>query len=241
VPVYDRVPHGRKSNVFCLLNDDANVKLRHSGKKSTYNDDCRIWDSSKGTTTKFPYLSCPGGEYKRLFLHNGEYCYERLSKGTRQYVPDTPQPEESEIIVLCRYYCVQKGNPSYRKRVSWLLDKSLCKRSLAVVEYIGEPVNEPPAHGNSKNEVKGYVRTPATTMSEISENVKGKSCKVVYEEAVEEMDVLDAPRDSRVVRNKKYTNSVQSRKCGSEFKATFADEVQTVCAPWCRMTILCRL
>ena len=66
-------------------------------------------------------------------------------------------------------------------------------------------------------------------MSEISEKVQSKSSKLVYEEAVEGMDVLDAPRDSRVVRNKKYNDNVKSRNCGSGFTA-IADEVQTVCA-----------
>ena len=55
---------------------------------------------------------------------------EKLPTSMRQYVPYAPQPDESEIVVLCRYYCVQKGNPSYRKRVSWLVDTSLCDRLL---------------------------------------------------------------------------------------------------------------
>ena len=66
-------------------------------------------------------------------------------------------------------------------------------------------------------------------MQHITEKVKDTGSKVVYEEAVNAMDLLDAPRDSRVVRNKKY-NTVKASNSTDTHKATFADEIQTICA-----------
>ena len=70
--VMQQIPRGRKSNVFCVLDDTRNVHLRLNGKKSVYEDECGVWDSSQGRTTKFPYLVGAGGELKRLFLRNNE-------------------------------------------------------------------------------------------------------------------------------------------------------------------------
>jgi len=46
-------------------------------------------------------------------------------------------------------------------------------------------------------------------MNHIANKVQSVPCKVVYDEAVEQLDVLDAPRDSRFVRNKKYNDGVK--------------------------------
>ena len=195
-----------------------------------YEDDCGVWDSSQGRTTKFPYLVGAGGELKRLFLRNNEYCAERVCDGMRTYVPYDPQPDESDVVVVCRHYCSQKGNASYKKRVSWLLDNAGCDVCVAVVEYIGEPVAIGLSHGNSKAVERPYIRTPADTMTRISKQVTSASCKVVYDEAVGELDLFEAPRDSRVVRNKKYNDRVKSRNTNSGFQATFADEIQNICS-----------
>ena len=44
------------------------------------------------------------------------------------------------------------------------------------------------------------------------------------------MEFDDAPRDSRVVCNKKYNNKAKERGEGKTYKMTFADEVQQICS-----------
>jgi len=214
------------------VDDKANAKARLNGHRSNYEDDCGAWDAAKGKTTKFPYITCPGGEFKRIFLRNDVYCTERVIDGVRTYVPYDPQPDETDIVVVCRYYCAQKGNLAYRKRVSWLTDASTCEHAVALVEYVGEPAAVAPAHGNSKLGTRPYIRTPAATLERVATSVNSASCKVVYDDCVHDMDVLDAPRDTRVVRNKKYNERVKTRNNNNNnaFNATFADEVQNVCS-----------
>ena len=53
----------------------------------------------------------------------------------------------------------------------------------------------------------------------------------MYDELVDTMDIHDAPRDPRVVKNKKYNINVQSRNAKRPcHRQNFADEVQTVCS-----------
>ena len=74
------------------------------------------------------------------------------------------------------------------------------------------------------------MRTPAHTLQAISSRVTSQQCKSVYDNLVAETDLLDAPRDSRVVRNKKYNNGVKLRKNDTNLQANFADEIQAVCS-----------
>jgi len=74
------------------------------------------------------------------------------------------------------------------------------------------------------------MRTPAHTLQAISSRVTSQQCKFVYDNLVAETDLLDAPRDSRVVQNKKYNDGVKLRKNDTNFQANFSDEIQAVCS-----------
>jgi len=67
-------------------------------------------------------------------------------------------------------------------------------------------------------------------MEQIAVDVTGASCKQTYGKVVTEMDVDDAPRDSHVVRNKKYNDTAKSHSKGSSATVTFTDEIQPVCS-----------
>ena len=69
--VHDCIPRGRKENVCCILQNDQNMALRQAGKHSNFDDDCRVWDSSKGRTTVLLYMKTSISEYKRLLLRTG--------------------------------------------------------------------------------------------------------------------------------------------------------------------------
>jgi len=185
---HDAIPHGRKQDVYCVVDNKANEQLRLQGKRSNFDDDCGVWESSGTATTKFPYLQQYDGNgklrLKRVFYRDNTYCYEKVVSGKRTYIPYNPQPERDSVITLCRYYTRQKHNPLFRKRVSYAIDSG--RSGFAVVEYAGR-IEQPPAHANNKFRQSEYVRTPAATMKRIREEVttstqpwlpSGNKCKI---------------------------------------------------------------
>jgi len=67
-------------------------------------------------------------------------------------------------------------------------------------------------------------------MESVAEQVKATSVKAVYDGMITSLDIDDAPRDERVVRNKKYNGKKDERKStGKTYRANFADEIQTLC------------
>ena len=66
-------------------------------------------------------------------------CPMRYNDSAQCVVPLTPQPEESDIVVLNRYYTSLKRQKDYKKRVTWFSSSSDADISkVALVEYIGE-------------------------------------------------------------------------------------------------------
>lgn len=202
-----------------MVRNDSNVQRRAGGDRCIHDDDCGVWISSEGRTLKLPYLKLSDGEFERLFVHNDLYCFERVIDKQRTYVPYDPQPAETDVVVLCRYYATRKG-VSYKKRVSSIIDE-LC--TVVVVEYVGAPTPSM-AHGNNRDSAMPYLRTPAKTMDRISKSVPSASVSVknVYDSIVKDCDDgYDAPRNSRVVRNKKYVERVKDRAGNSKAKFSF--------------------
>ena len=85
-----------------------------------FDDDCGIWSGSRCHETTVPYRKVDD-DFKRLFLKDGVYCFEKFVKRVRTYVPYEPQPAKTELVHLCRYYATQKSNDSYKRRISWLV------------------------------------------------------------------------------------------------------------------------
>ena len=112
--------------------------------------------------------------------------------------------------------------------LSWLAQVN--GQPVALVEYLGKCTRAVP-HGNSNCSDRHYVRTPSTTMTTIAEQVKTGSAKVIYDSMIMSLDIDNAPRDGRVVANKKYhDNRKQRRQAGNQYRVTFADEMQTLCS-----------
>ena len=91
----------------------------------------------------------------------------------------------------------KKNFRSLRSRIMFC---PLTFRIAAPPLYVGEPLEELRPHGNSKDQQgRPFMRTPAQTLQSISSRVTSQQCKSVYDNLVAESDLLDAPRDSRVV------------------------------------------
>jgi len=123
--------------------------------------------------------------------------------------------------------------------VTWVSHNDF--QPVALVEYVGMR-NHEQVQGNRKGSGPAYVRTLLTTMHSVAEQVKTKLVKAVYDGVITSLDIDDAPRDERVVRNKKYNGSKEERKITRKtYRANFADEIQTLCSMvtiWSRVSLL---
>ena len=145
----EKIPSGLKENVYFVVKNENNFDRRKNGQNSRFSDDCGVWQSDRGGSPISYFLILPSGELKGVVKRKNEgYCFKRKSKGQYYYVKLNPQPLDSELIELHRYYAKLKKDLTYEKRVSWLgLGGDI---EIAVVEYIGKyPCVAP--HGNSKN------------------------------------------------------------------------------------------
>jgi hypothetical protein len=178
--------------------------------------------------TKYPYEVTGHNKYKRLFLRNDLYCYETTASKVRTYVPLEPQPTVECLVCVYRYYATQKrekGNNDFKKRMSWIEGGRL-----ALTEYPGDSRPVLP-HGNSKASSEPYVRTPHATLEKVKEQLNVPSGKVVYDKLVDELDIDEAPRNSRVVNNKQANERKKERDNTSKTcRLNFADEVQSSCS-----------
>ena len=216
------IPHGVKSNVFCLINNEENVRRRNACC------DCGVWSTEAGRNTRHPYIRLPAGGYKRVFFRGGVYTNEKVVAPKRTYVIIEPQP--NDVLTLCRYCTKQKGNTALKKRVSWLDGAtSLNLPNYAIVEYVGEPMLSL-AHGNSTTSTESFQWTQHATLQHAGEQAKVNPIKTVYDKMITDMDIVDAPRDSRIVRNKKYNDKTKERGIGKTYQLTFADEAQQICS-----------
>ena len=147
------IPRGVKENVYFVLNNKHNAELLSRNKKCTFCDDCGVYKQGNSVKTDYYAVDSNGSIF---YLEKKDKVYVR----GRKRVPLNPQPLESEVIVLKRYYSQLKRAPSYKRRVSWL-DKSLNgkQRNVACVEYIGTYPEDLSVHNNSKSLGSEYVRT----------------------------------------------------------------------------------
>ena len=191
------IPAGRKEKVYCVVDNKRNLERKGQGRTNVFDDDCGAWKGA--TSCKFPYLITGVGEYKRIFLHDDQYCREQKSNGCRVYVALDSQPCNRDVVTVTRYTVRLAADSSYRHRVSYI--SSDPPSTTTVVEYFGtHRVGEP--HGNSKNasHASAFMRTPAATVHCIADAVQRMPAKEAYDSLTSEMEVDEVPRDSQVVR-----------------------------------------
>jgi len=190
------VPRGCKRDTYFLVNNDDNVRKREG--KNRFWDDCGTWDSKSGHTLKSHYL-CRDGSLTYVRLLSGKFCVRRNENGKRCWRPLSPQPLTEHIVCVCTYYATLKSAPDYRKRVSWIADG----RSVALVEYKGEPPKEHTVHGNAKTSKHRFIRTQPQVMDAVRERVVNRrlSPRKVYEQLVATNDSMSAPRNHKQVKN----------------------------------------
>jgi len=223
---HQTAPTGRKDNRYCVVDNIGNTERHRRGQRRQYDDDCGAWNSSGGRLCSFPYIISSAG-LRRVFLRDGVYCNERKVGGVRTYVAFDPQPPPSDVITITRYYGTSSLDPTFKKRVSWLVDNDGAS-DVAVVEYKGvQP--DATVHGNATKTERPYVRTPAATMDDVAAAVITAPPKSVYADCLMTMSPTTAPRSSRAVRDKKH-NELQKRRKKNQtvHRLNFADEILQV-------------
>jgi len=97
------------------------------------------------------------------------------------------------------------------------------------VEYFGEHVPGG-CHRNSKNpSAPPYISMPAATMEEIADKLQHDGASQVYSDVRDKDDIADAPRNVRVVENKKASQARSARHVtGTRACHNLADEMQSV-------------
>lgn len=224
--LHDRIPTGPKENVYFLINNQTNVESRSKGSKSSFEDDCGAWDSTKAPTLKTTFVTDNLNNLKHVVVKNGLLCLKKQVDGTQQCVPLEPQPDPISVLTVFRHYATLKSDKTYKKRVTWL-ENSIDQ--VALVEYTGTFPGRL-AHGNAKHTDDSYCRTPSETMSVIAKEAKTrKNPKEIYHSLLNQGDILAEPRNTKQIHNKKYNDMRAQRSNGqSDNRANVADEVLAV-------------
>ena len=216
INVLQRIPSGRKENVHFIISDEDNKHRRSAGKHSVYFDDCGVWDTRKGKTTKEYYHRDNEGQLKHILLKNGVFGKNKKVGKSRVFVSMNPQP--SDIFIMHRYYTVLKRSKSYRRRITRIND------DVALVEYIGLYPETTSAHGNANNHKDDdYKRTNPKTLEKIASLSKYQPPRDIYKELVKE-DSFSAPKDFKQCQN--VAHNVRKKESSSKGKKNnFADEL----------------
>ena len=119
----------------CLLRRRQQAQF---GKKRSRPDQPlrrRLWRLERRDVLQISVSYNRRWEYKRIFLHDDQYCREQKSNGCRVYVALDPQPCKRDVVTITRYTDRLAADSSYRRRVSYI--SSDPPSTTAVVEYFG--------------------------------------------------------------------------------------------------------
>lgn len=213
---FEQIPKGKKQDVIYVVSNAENTRRKENGQGAMFIDDCGAWTGASSTTKD--YCLVQGDTPRHIYYRDGLY-YSAL-KGKKTVILD-PQPDESEVLVLRKYYSALRDAPNYRRRITAVVKypSHFQVRDIFIVEYIGEPPNMPAPHRNCKKTSSPYIRTTASAKRKMEELIATSSepPSKLYQQMVKE-DAENSPRHSKQVRVAKF---LQSRRMHSK------DEVQT--------------
>ena len=114
---------GKKENVYFVVNNENNQMKREGKGKSSFSDDCGVWESKAGTSPSSYYLLQENGDLKKIHFHQKKFCSLSRVKVNgeveRRYIPFDPHPDPHNVVNIHRYYAKSKKDRTYEKRVTW--------------------------------------------------------------------------------------------------------------------------
>ena len=78
---FDQIPGGKKENVYFVINNENNQMKRKGKGKSSFSDDCGVWESKAGTSPISYYLSQENGDLKKkrpIFIRKSSVLFQKL-------------------------------------------------------------------------------------------------------------------------------------------------------------------
>ena len=105
-PTFTSIPMGQNNNCYMLLDNSTNVERKKSNKISHFSDDLGSWNSDAGTTVNTHYVI--NHDFKCAYMHNGLYCFPKKVHNKWTFVLISPQPAESDVVMLHRFYSTLK-------------------------------------------------------------------------------------------------------------------------------------
>jgi hypothetical protein len=100
---HNKIPEGTKSDVFFMVKNDRNLVSRDKGQRSTFSDDCGIWDSSKGSSPRTYFMTLRDGKLKAVYKKGDKFCDAKKVKGKKTFTPIESQPENViRIFIGCQ-------------------------------------------------------------------------------------------------------------------------------------------
>ena len=222
--VQEDVPPGDKSNCYLLVDNTRNIsKLLPTKNKGDFYDNCGTWIQKKVDQQKTVFIES-NGMLRHIEKKGDNYCYKIREKKVVKWIPFDPQPDDSQIVTLSRYYARNKTNPDFHKRVSFFkrnTDASL--GNVALYEYRGSQIVKPLPHGNNKNLESQYVRTNPKTMDKIKDKAPTSLPREVFAE-LKKNDSMTCARDFEVIRNQKYLQKKKQEDGKRSHRGNDADE-----------------
>ncbi|XP_074646981.1 uncharacterized protein LOC141902919 isoform X1 [Tubulanus polymorphus] len=223
--VWEQIPMGKKENVFFLVDNTQNSENRSRGKRSSFPDDCGVWDS-KSASSNIRYFILRNNHLESVVLKDGLYG----KQGRKTFTSINPQPNEECLFGLHRAYVSLKRCPSYKKRVSWCSKGPAELLNRALVEYIGNYPDSVSVHGNNKNNDGEYIRKHPVILDSVKQAVRfGKKCRQIYSDTLTENTEM-APRDLKQVQSIKYAleSKTRNKAVGRNNSRNAADDIQTL-------------
>ena len=94
------VPTEKKENVAFVVDNSRNVKLRETGRRAVFWDDCGICSRDKNNSAKHFYHFKDQSTYENVMMSKGKYCKNATEDKKRVRKPLDPQPSPSSIFIL---------------------------------------------------------------------------------------------------------------------------------------------
>ena len=180
-----------KKNIFYILQAEAD------DTRNTLVDDCGAF-GNRGNETAMYLRDADDRKWQRIKRdENNVYC-----KGGKN-VPLSPQPSQTDIIVMKRKVAYGKDGSGFKRIHSFvdeIRESDAALKSLVFVQYCGKMQN-PRRHGNARSLKRDFKRAPTSVFQTIRQmSQEGKGVNEIFTD-LHRGDNPDAPRDKKMVKN----------------------------------------
>ena len=214
------VPTRKKKNVAFVVDNSRNVKLRETGWRAVFWDDCGICSRDNNSAKHF-YRFKDQSTYENVMISKGKYCKNATEDKRRVRKPLDPQPSPCSILTLARRYTQLKKAATYHRRVRgvnstkvWSHKAFLTERAL--YEYVGEFPGFS-TYGSFPEERGQYQRThPLVHMLMKEQIADDYNPQITYRKLTKEEYAVGARNIAQVYRKKQLMNGSEAGELGSK-------------------------